>query len=68
MNLKGFHVVFIVAATLTVFGFSCWGIQVGHSTSDAGMTLLGGLSAAAGVVLLAYGGWFLRKLRGYRTP
>ncbi len=64
MNLKGFHVVFIVVATLTVLGFGAWGISVGRSTSDAGMTLLGGVSAAAGVALLAYGGWFLRKLRG----
>ncbi len=63
MNLKGFHVVFIIAATATVLGFGAWGITVGRSTEDAGMTVLGAASAMAGVGLLGYGGWFLRKLR-----
>lgn len=67
MNLKGFHVVFILVATLTVFGFGAWGIAEGRSTSDVGMVLMGATSTVAGVALLSYGGWFLRKLRGLES-
>jgi len=67
VSLKAFHVFFIVVSTLCALMLGAWGVAE-HSRTGAGGTLLlavGGFAAAA--VLVVYGLWFLRKLRGVST-
>lgn len=64
MSLKALHLVFVTAATLLSFGFAAWCF---HAYS-AGEMAAGGLafgigSLLAGVGLIVYGRYFLRKLK-----
>jgi hypothetical protein len=67
VSLKAFHVFFIVVSTLCSLMLGAWGV-VEHSRSGKGGALLLGIGgfAAAGI-LVVYGLWFLRKLRGVST-
>ncbi len=63
MSLKAFHVVFIVASILLAFGIAAWSLI---RFADGGRTndLIYGLAAAlAGVALIAYGRYVLKKLK-----
>ena len=64
MSLKAFHVFFIVVSTLCALMLGAWGL-VEHSRSGrSGVLFLGIGGFAAAAVLVVYGLWFLRKLRG----
>jgi hypothetical protein len=67
VSLKGFHVVFIIASILISFGFGAWCLVYGRADHDMGTLLLGSVSTAGGVGLIAYGVWFLRKSKGLRS-
>ena len=59
MDLKSFHVVFIVCATALAFLVGVW--VLGASGLSGAPRLLGGLGAfAVGLGLIAYEAWFLR--------
>jgi hypothetical protein len=64
MSLKAFHVVFITAASALAFGFGGWMLRAYRSpegtTSDA---VWGVVSLVAGVGLLVYEFFFLKKLK-----
>jgi hypothetical protein len=63
MSLKAFHVVFIFASILLAFGFAVWSLM---NFSDGGRTsdlIYGVASALAGVGLIAYGVYVLKKLK-----
>jgi len=63
MSLKAFHVVFIAVSIVLAFGFAVWELDVysdGRRTVDL---LFGCGSAAAGVGLIVYGRYMLKKLR-----
>ncbi len=60
MSLKSFHIVFITLSCALTLGFGVWCLKVNHDTGDLA---LGVTSFAAGGLLIAYGGWFLKKLR-----
>lgn len=63
MSLKAFHVVFIAASILLAFWFAGWSLV---NFSDGGRTadLISGLVAAvAGLGLMAYGAYVLKKLK-----
>lgn len=63
MSLKAFHVVFIALSILLAFGFAAWEL-VTYRESGRLMDLLFGLgSAGAGVGLVFYGRYVLKKLR-----
>jgi hypothetical protein len=67
VSLKAFHIFFIVISTLCSLMLGAWGV-VEHSRSGNGSALLLGIGGfAAAVVLVVYGLWFLRKLRGVST-
>lgn len=65
MNLKAFHVAFVTAATLLFAGLGVWCLRE-HAAASDGAGLLAGAAgsfvAAAG--MMAYGAWFLRKVKG----
>lgn len=63
MTLRSFHVVFIAASSLLAFFFAAWCLALGDR-HGAGWRAAGAISAAAGLGLVAYEAWFLRKTRG----
>lgn len=64
MSLKAFHIFFVFVCTLLAVGFGAWGIREYTVTGQAD-TLIAGIGSLVGaVVLVIYGVWFLKKLRG----
>jgi hypothetical protein len=64
MSLKAFHLVFITAASALAFGCGVWGLKSYWSVDGRLMDLLFGLgSLLAGVALIVYERYFLRKLK-----
>ncbi len=61
MSLKGFHILFIVLATLISYGFFAWTLWAPDFFVSTFLTTLGFLSGALGVFLTAYGVWFVRS-------
>lgn len=63
MSLKGFHIAFIVAATLLASLFGGWAV-VRFAEGDGGFYLASAIGGGlAAVALVVYGVWFIRKLR-----
>jgi len=64
MSLKSFHVVFISASVLLAFLLAAWCLVAPpNRPADAGRIVGGALCALAGVGLVVYEAWFLRKMR-----
>jgi len=64
MSLKAFHLVFITAAIVLAFGCGVWWVKEFASPEGRVMDLGFGLGAVvAGVALIAYELYFLKKLR-----
>ena len=64
MSLKAFHLVFITAASALAFGCGAWGLVNYCSAGGRWPDLAFGLgSLAAGVGLVFYERYFLRKLK-----
>ena len=59
MGLRNFHVVFICASILVCLTFGAWALN----QDGTGYFVGGLLSVGAGFGLVAYGQWFLRKMR-----
>jgi hypothetical protein len=67
MSLKAFHVFFILVSTLFAFGFGVWSLVEHNRTGAGGALVLAVVAIAAGGALVAYGLWFLRKLKGMES-
>jgi len=64
MSLKTFHVIFITLASLMLFGFGGWMWRAYRGPEGAASDLAWAIAAlAAGVGLLVYEGFFLKKLK-----
>lgn len=64
MSLKAFHVIFITAASLMLFGFGAWMLRTYRGPEgEAGDLAWAVAGFSSGAVLLVYEGFFLRKLR-----
>jgi len=65
MSLKAFHLVFVTCMTLLTFGCGVWLLsQYKASPEDhKNFLTLGCLSLAAGVAVIFYGKYFLKKLK-----
>ncbi len=64
MSLKAFHLIFITAACALAFGCTVWGVKDFLSEGGGSGDLLFGLSSlAAGVGLILYERYFLKKLK-----
>ena len=64
MSLKAFHIFFVVASALMCVGVGLWAFLNFLQTGRLGPLAFGAGSLAASVVLIWYGVWFLRKLKG----
>ena len=56
MSLKAFHLIFVTLFTALSFGCAAWAIQSGNA-------LGGAAGIAAGIFVVIYGIYFLRKLK-----
>ena len=65
MSLKAFHIVFVIVSLLFLGGFGFWALQDFLATGDGLMLTLALASIIGFGVLVWYGIWFLRKLRGW---
>ena len=67
MSLKAFHIFFVVVSTLCVLFFGAWGVwDYGRTGRTVNLAMgIGGFIAAA--VLVRYGFWFLKKLKGVNS-
>jgi hypothetical protein len=63
MSLKAFHVVFVTASVMLAFGFAAWCFRA-VADPGAGRLAAGAGSVLAGIGLVAYEAWFLKKMRG----
>ena len=64
MSLKAFHIFFVTISTILAIGFGLWAIRE-YSIHHEVMSLIFGFASLLGaVVLVIYGRWFLRKLKG----
>jgi len=64
MSLKALHLVFITAATLLSFGFAAWCFRAYATGEMARLGLILGVAfLAAGLGLIVYGRYFLKKLK-----
>lgn len=64
MSLKAFHVVFVLASTLLCVGLGVFFGSEYLNTHATGTLLLASASLLGVVVLVVYGVWFLKKLKG----
>jgi hypothetical protein len=64
MSLKAFHLVFITAASALAFGFGVWELN-DYRLANGGLAelLMGIGSLVAGIGLLVYERYFLKKLK-----
>jgi hypothetical protein len=63
MSLKAFHLVFITAATLLAFGFGGWLAKNFFAGGGAGNLISALLSFGAGIGLIVYECYFLKKTK-----
>lgn len=56
MSLKAFHLIFVTLLTTLSFGFAGWAFTAGHPH-------FGLAGIAAGVLVIIYGIYFLKKLK-----
>lgn len=64
MSLKAFHVIFISAASALAFGCGVWELKNYWSPEGRTSDLVVGIgSVAAGVLLIVYERYFLKKTR-----
>jgi hypothetical protein len=64
MSLKAVHIIFITASCLLAFGFAAWCLNEYFAGGRLARDLVFGIgSSVAGVGLIVYGKYFLKKLK-----
>lgn len=63
MSLKTFHIFFVTISILFSLGFSGWALKEYWRVDRATNLLLAGGALIFAVLLVAYGWWFLHKLK-----
>ena len=62
MNLRAFHVVFIVASSLLAVVLGVWCVRLYMAEHGFMPLVAAAASFAAALALVVYGSWFLRKV------
>ena len=63
MSLKAFHIVFIAASLVLALGFAVWSLAGYVRDRQTHDLICGLLSLAAGIGLIIYGKYVLKKLK-----
>jgi len=64
MSLKAIHIIFVIASSLMTLFFGVWAFREYFAPHGSPIHLVYGLGSIVGLVaLLAYGRYFLRKLK-----
>lgn len=63
MSLKALHIVFVTAATLLAAVFGAWAMLQFRGGAGTGYLMTSIAAFVAAVGLVAYGRWFLKKLK-----
>ena len=63
MSLKAFHILFIIFSTLLAFGFAAWALTSFFYDGPWLHLVFGAGSAIAGIGLIFYGRYVMRKLK-----
>jgi hypothetical protein len=63
MSLRAFHIVFVTLSSLLAFVFAGWNLRGYAAAGSVTHLTLGAASGAFGLLLIAYGFWFWRKIR-----
>ena len=66
MSLKVFHILFIAVSTALMVTFAAWALREYLHSRDRGDLTLGVIAIAAGLTLIIYGRWFLKKIQKTR--
>lgn len=61
MSLKIFHIIFIIISAICLLGFAAWTFFAGLPESESNVKILGALGGVAGIGLLVYLAWFIKK-------
>ena len=64
MSLKAFHIIFVTVSAILGVGFGVWAIRRYQAHGDMTSLVAGVASLLGASVLVWYGRWFLRKLKG----
>ncbi|HAO78456.1 MAG TPA: hypothetical protein DCQ92_05665 [Verrucomicrobia subdivision 3 bacterium] len=56
MSLKAFHLIFVTLLTALSFGCAAWAFSTGNS-------FWGAVGIVAGIIVIVYGIYFLKKLK-----
>jgi len=64
VSLKTFHIIFVMVSTILAVGFGAWAIRDYQERGEPVSLVVGVGSLIGAVVLIGYGRWFLRKLKG----
>lgn len=64
MSLKGFHILFVTLSTLLSIGFGLWAFGQYANSGSTGLLAVAVAALVFALVLIGYGVWFLRKLKG----
>jgi len=64
VSLKAFHVIFVTVSTILAFGVGFWAMRDYFTRHESGSLVFGLTSLLGAVVLVIYGRWFLKKLKG----
>jgi ABC-type uncharacterized transport system permease subunit len=67
MSIRIVHIVFIIASTITAFGFAAWGIVEYQTTSSVADLAMALGSIAVGIALIVYGNKFFKKLKTLKS-
>ncbi len=62
MDLKNFHVLFIMASIVVALGFGLWCFFTEAGTAVAGSTVIGTISVIVAAALVIYAVVFLKKM------
>lgn len=64
MSLKAFHIIFVTASVLLAFGVGAWSLDQYFRVGMGTVYMVSGVgSIIAGVGMIVYGRYFLKKLK-----
>lgn len=67
MGLKNIHLVFISMAVALCLAFASWALWMYEYQGPGGYLVAAVVAFSGAIGLIAYGGWFLKKMKALQT-